>query len=162
MKRSTALTIAGAGIGALVGSSMGVAAFGGAVNAAWVFGPLGAFVGWLVSGRLNDRPGIQADMQSTETLNSDPQMDSPDRTHPLAKVMHSALMLMAYLWNFHVAALDRAGLLDTFVRQPLLFLGFCVLISFFFPPFLGVYFFSWLASSHFNATEESRYYADIP
>lgn len=163
MKNSTSFTIAGVGIGVFVGSSMGVAAFGGAVNAAWVFGPVGGFIGWLVAGRLS-RPNTDTTSNRGDetTLASEQTEPTETQRDHVASVMNSALMLLAYVWNAHITTLDRLGLLDTFTRSPILFFGLCIVITVFFPPFLVVYFVCWLAASHFDATEASRFYAKIP
>jgi len=159
MNRTLALPVAGTCLGAFVGSSMGVAAFGGAVNGAWVFGPLGAFVGWLVAGRLEKPMSSEHSTQSEQS----PKLPDTDRfANAAASVFHAILLLLAYTWNFHISALKSLGILDTFVRRPLLFAGLCCVISLFFPPFLVAYFCCWLAASHFNASEDSLYFAKIP
>lgn len=158
MKNSTALTIAGLGIGVFVGSSMGVAAFGGAVNAAWVFGPVGGFIGWLVSGRLSGSDTTTKPSRDDETTldTKETELLENKRDH-VASIMRSGLMLLAYVWNAHIAIIDRLGLLDTFTRTPVLFFGLCIVVTVFFPPFLVAYFLCWLAASHFDATKASRF-----
>jgi uncharacterized membrane protein (DUF485 family) len=163
MKNVTAFTIAGIGIGVFVGSSMGVAAFGGAVNAAWVFGPVGGFIGLLVSGRLSTSNTDTKSSQYDETTLASAEIEFLEnkRDH-VSSVIRSGLMLLAYVWNAHIAVIDRLGLLDTFTRAPVLFFGLCIVITVFFPPFLVPYFLCWLAASHFDATEASRFYAKVP
>ncbi|WP_412504933.1 hypothetical protein [Roseovarius sp. SYSU LYC5161] len=162
MKSSTSLAIAGIGLGAFAGSSMGIVAFGGGMNAAWVFGPVGGIIGWLVSDRLGGQPNPEH-QPKVELSPKDCELEKErqENTPAFAKLIASTLMLLAYLWNIHITTLEKLGLLDSFVRQPLLFLGLCILVSLVFPPFLGVYFFCWVAAVEFGAKEETRYTAQL-
>lgn len=55
MKRLAIWTVLGLLSGLFLGSSTGVAAFGNAWNGAWIFGPIGAVIGFLIALRLPDR-----------------------------------------------------------------------------------------------------------
>ena len=49
MNKTTQFVIGGALIGLFLGSSTGVVMQGAGYNGAVIFGPLGAFIGWLIS-----------------------------------------------------------------------------------------------------------------
>ena len=76
-------------------------------------------------------------------------------------ILHASLAILASVWNFHIDILKVLGLLPTFVRQPLLFAGLCVVVSAVFPPFLGLYFSAWLAANHFGLSEERQFRVTI-
>ncbi|UWQ99031.1 hypothetical protein K3729_16720 [Rhodobacteraceae bacterium S2214] len=155
MRRSISTIIAGALFGLFIGSSMGLAFGGSAYNAAWFFTPLGAFIGWLVH-KSSASEGV--DLEQTRDFDAlDSSAEKVGKAS--ANIFTSLLKILASLWNFQIDLLDTLGLLQTFVKQPLLFAGLCVVISVFFPPFLVIYFLSWLGASHFGATENTKYRA---
>ena len=163
MKKSTAFTLAGAGLGLFFGSSMGIAAGGSAYNAAVFLTPLGGFVGWLIASRngaVSERPsqdsqgsGVDATVDSLES--------QPTSDRGVVSIVHSALAIMAALLNFHIEVLRGLGLLSTFSRQPLLFFGLVVIFSAIFPPFFVIYFCAWLGANHFGLSAENEYRVNI-
>jgi hypothetical protein len=159
MKKSTAYIIAGSSFGLLVGSSMGVAVGGTAFNAAFFVVPLGGFVGWLLASRNDAQTGHQPEIAPAATLETINSQSRPSikSNGGFASIVHSALAILATIWNFQIEILSALGILPTFVRQPLLFAGLCIVISVFFPPFLALYFFAWLGANHFGLSEENQF-----
>ncbi|MDA9208554.1 hypothetical protein N9O61_06710 [Octadecabacter sp.] len=153
MKQQTALIIAGALIGFLIGSSMGLAFGGTAYNAAWFFTPLGAFIGWLIPSKQH----LDKDISTVPLATSDETSGGEKVGNALATIFTALLRIMASLWNFQIDVLNVLGVLPTFVRQPLLFAGVCFVISIFFPPFLAIYFLAWLGANHFEMSEATNY-----
>jgi hypothetical protein len=163
MKRSTAFMLSGAGLGLFVGSSMGVAAGDTAYNAAVFLTPLGAFIGWLLSfkNQALDAPVLEVPENTRmEDISGETDSKKSERSGPQLLV-HSTMAIMASVWNFHIDLLKTLGLLSTFVRQPLFFLGLAVVVSVAFPPFLLVYFFAWLGASYFGLSEKEQYRVEI-
>ena len=155
--------------GWFVGSTMGFVTGGAGYNAAWVFGPLGAFVGWLVSSKMeqgstavkNNDP-TEHDEHGNEQEAVGPSAELGDRAIKFFQdVLWSVLVLLATVWNFHIDLLEKVGFLPTFVRQPLLFPGMCIAVSLVFPPFFILYLLAWVAASTFNISEETNYRATI-
>jgi hypothetical protein len=159
MKKSTAFVLSGAGLGLFIGSSMGVAVGGNAYNAAFFLSPIGAYIGWLLVAK-NSTIG-EPQIEEPQLLPEKPTPASLDKSIDwgagFEQLIHSALAIMASLWNFHIEILRIVGLLPTFARQPLLFLGLCVVIYVVFPPFLIVYFCAWLGASHFGQSTENQF-----
>lgn len=159
MNKSTAYILSGSALGLLVGSSMGVAVGGTAYNAAYFLAPLGAFIGWLLASRKEieaGRPTESGSAQPTDTIGPLPE-SAEKPTNSFAPIVHSTWVILATIWNFQIEILNTLGVLPTFVRQPLLFAGLCVVISVFFPPFLILYFFAWLGANHFGLSEENQF-----
>ena len=77
------------------------------------------------------------------------------------RLIWAFLTLMATVWNFHIDVLHTLKLLPAFVKQPLLFVGLCIVLTVFFPPFFILYFLAWLSANHFGITEEADYRAKI-
>ncbi|MDC0658409.1 hypothetical protein N6L27_10415 [Leisingera sp. SS27] len=153
MKRTTAFAISGAAIGFFAGSSMGIATGGDAYNAAVFLTPLGAFVGWVLALRNSAISSANED-----TVQSKASTEDPARTQSnVPQLVEGALALLASMWNFQIDMLKAIGLLDTFVRQPMLFAGLAIVISVFLPPFLPVYFCAWLGANHFGLSKENSY-----
>src|SRR6056297_2841024 len=150
MNRTPAFVLSGAGLGFFLGSSMGIAAGGTAFNAVWLFVPLGAFIGWLLESRNlaieNNDEETSSEVQDANeaALAKDPQLNA------FQAVAQAALAILASVWNFQIDLLATLGVLDAFVRQPLLFAGLCIVASILFPPILPIYFFAWLGAIHFG------------
>lgn len=163
MKKSISFIVAGAVLGLLVGSSMGVAVGGSAYNATFFLVPLGGFVGWLIATRNSAATDPTTERDAVPTSSVVPAQVEPadSGAKGFGLVVHSALAILATVWNFHIEILNALGVLPTFVRQPLLFAGLCVVISAFFPPFLALYFFAWLGANHFGLSEEKQFRATI-
>ena len=159
MSRILPLVLAGLGIGSFIGLSTGVAAGGDAVNGVFVFGPIGAFIGWLLSRREHlEDTSLEPVADSVETKLQPGAHQDP----PLAsKVFHAVFVLFASLWNAHISLLQACSVLPTFIQKPWLFFVLGILFSIPFPPFLGVYFFAYLGASHFGMSEKTNYRATI-
>ena len=161
MSRTLAFMLSGAGLGFFIGSSMGIATGGTAFNAVWLFAPLGAFIGWLLASR-NSAIGMkneETDAQNDSETEKETERDfSPNALQVVAK---AALAILASVWNFQIDLLDYIGVLDTFVRQPILFFGLVSLASFLFPPIFPVYFFAWLGANSFGINEQNKYRATV-
>ena len=159
MKNTTAYIVAGSILGLVVGSSMGIAVGGTAYNAAFFLMPLGGFIGWLLAARNGALSTSKAEINTEQAVGSiEPQPEPTSQPNAgLQLILHSVLTIFATVWNFQIDVLKILGLLPTFVRQPLLFAGLCVVISVIFPPFLFLYFFAWLAANHFGLTAENQF-----
>lgn len=149
---------------------MGIAMSGTAFNGAYLFCPLGGFIGWLVSRKLEetgetspekspDPADPDSDDISNTKENTFDHLKSADTIIPL--IIYSALAIAASVWNFHIDLLKVTGLLPTFVENPWLFVILCVVITFFVQPFLAIYSVAYLAASHFGASEKTDYRAVI-
>lgn len=159
MNRALPYALAGLAIGSFIGLSTGVVASGGGVNGIFVFGPIGAFIGWLLSKRGNTKDlGI-----ATLSIGSVPEQPKlPMLEPPLAtKVLHAVFVFFALVWNAHVYALDKVSVLPTFIQKPWLFFVLGIVISIPFPPLLGIYFCAYLGASHFGMSENTGYHARI-
>ena len=159
MNRILPFVLAGLGIGSFIGISTGVAAGGDAVNGIFVFGPIGAFIGWLLARRGHPE---QTMMEAVADVN-EPNVLSAIKAEPplVSKVLHAVFVLFASLWNAHISLLQACSVLPIFIQKPWLFFVLGILISLPFPPFLGVYFFAYLGASHFGMSEKTRYRANI-
>lgn len=158
MKKSTAFILSGTGLGLFVGSSMGVATGGTAYNAALFLTPLGAFIGWLLASKSTTLSKDENNETQALPVQNDSVSGGTKKTRGgIEMLVHSAMAIMASVWNFHIEFLRVLGLLPAFVRQPLLFVGFCVVVSAFFPPFFAVYFFAWLGANYFGLSEKGQY-----
>lgn len=156
MSPQKATVVAGMFLGFFVGSSMGLAFGGTAYNAAWFTTPLGAFIGWILTSRT---PSQTPNEPISQNGNQETDATFADK---VALVFQSLLKIMASIWNFHIDLLDMLKVLPTFVKQPLLFLGLCIVLTIIFPPFFMIYFFAWLGANHFDLDEENQYRAKIP
>lgn len=157
MNKKLTLILTGALLGGLLGSSMGLAVGGTAYNAAWFLAPLGAFIGWLISENIPE-PDESATSAETPLADPPPPADTPSL---LQKFVLSALAILATLWNFHIDLLKALGLLETFVKQPLLFVGLGIAIALIFPPFITIYLCAWLGALHYGIAPENAYRAKI-
>ncbi|WP_417241933.1 hypothetical protein [Celeribacter sp.] len=159
MRRPLALIIAGSGIGLFIGLSIGIAAGGTAYNGAVFLVPLGAFIGWLISTKSDQAEDLSNN--SPSPISEQGGGGAERFGEGIGAVVSSALTIAATVWNFHIDLLQLLGLLPTFIKQPLLFLGLAIVATMLFPPFLVVYFFCWLGASHFGISEEGQYRAII-
>ena len=128
--------------GLFPGSSTGMAMQGTAYNGAVVFGPSGAFIGWLIS-RNSKKSAIDSPLEPSSSNESDAQAE--DKTEmasnlgaSAAGVFISALAILAAVWNFHIDLLKVTRLLPIFQEKPWLFIVLGVVVSAFLPPFLPV------------------------
>jgi hypothetical protein len=155
----------GAAIGLAFGVTTGVAGYGTAVNGAYVFVPLGAFIGWLVS------RGEDQGSSDTNTPNDFDQDEKSgqklDRasaeTGDLAfvKIVFVAAAFLATIWNLHISALEKLNLLGQFLDKPWLFIVLPVSIGVFFPPFAIAYFVCYVAAANYGASAESKFRANV-
>jgi hypothetical protein len=106
---------------------------------------------------LENQP-VSEDIGVTAPADSTPVQNTFD---PIKSVYWSVLALLATIWNFHIDVLSAVGVLPVFVRQPLLFLGLCVVVSLVFPPFLTLYILAWLAAHSFGLSETTNYRVKI-
>ena len=159
MSRILPYVLAGMGIGSFVGLSTGVAAGGDAVNGIFVFGPIGAFIGWLLARRGHlENPTLEPIADGIEPKLQPNAHEGP----PLpSRVFHAVFVLFASFWNAHISVLQACSVLPIFIQKPWLFFVLGILISIPFPPFLGVYFFAYLGALHFQMSEKTGYRANI-
>jgi hypothetical protein len=151
--------LAGLGIGSFVGLSTGVAAGGDAVNGVFVFGPIGAFIGWPLA-RHRHLEQIPVEIVADS---DDPKIQLAAHEGPpfARKVLLAVFVFFASLWNAHIYLLQTCSVLPIFMQKPWLFFVLGIVISIPFPPFLGVYLFAYLGASHFGMSEKTSYRANI-
>ena len=169
MNKTASYTIAGVAIGLFVGSSMGIATGGAAYNGAVFLGPLGGFVGWLISiaGKTVTKPDAEETdgkvISHPEPINyqssGHPSEGSSSTSPEPTNIYIAGLAILATVWNFHIEVLKMVNLLPIFLNKPWLFAALSVVVSVFFPPFLIVYFFAYLGASHFGASAENGFIA---
>jgi hypothetical protein len=173
VKTVTSYVLAGLIIGAFLGFSTGVALGGFALNGALVFGPLGAFIGWVFasSGRPSfagsgPKPAVVAapladavvDLVAAENASSLRNAGAPSSARG---IIHAVLTLLALAWNSHIELLRVTHLLPIFLRKTWLFLVLCVVASFIFPPFFAIYFACYLGAAQFGISKETEFRAMI-
>lgn len=157
MNKITQFVIAGALIGLFLGSSTGVAMQGTAYNGAVVFGPLGALIGWLIASNRSEKIEDSPPKDESEEQTENEANVATDIGKNAANVFSSMLAILATIWNFHIDLLEAIGLLPIFCEKPWLFFVTAVVLSFFFPPFLAIYFVCYLGASHFGVNSENKY-----
>jgi hypothetical protein len=151
--------LAGLAIGSVIGLSTGVAAGGNAVNGVFVFGPIGAVVGWLFARQGNrENPGTEIPLNLTEPPLQPLQSDGLSL---IEKTIHAVLAFGASMWNVQIYVLHSLGLLPSFVEKPWLFFVLAIVVSIPFPPILGVYLFAYLGALQFGMSEKTEYRANI-
>ncbi|GGO31845.1 hypothetical protein GCM10010991_18410 [Gemmobacter aquaticus] len=166
MISARSLILAGAGVGVLLGISSGVAFGGTAYNGALVFGPLGAFIGWLISrsGKTESESSLGAmsgSLNSSEDTADLAKKAQSGKSLGLGDVFRSVLILLASAWNFHIEILRLMRLLPYFKEMPWLFLIVLGVGTLVFPPFFGVYFFCYLGAAHFGIAADHDFIAQI-
>lgn len=165
MKKRQSYTVVGFAAGAFFGISTGVAVGGDAYNGVWIFGALGALIGWLFG---DDR---QSDQKREETLSPDDPLDAADVRFQAEKkdgrsardnsLLGVALRMLAGIWNFHIDVLEYVGLLPLFQRNPLAFSVFPVCIIIFFQPLFLLYIMCYAAARQYGLSAEDGYRAKI-
>lgn len=155
----------GAAMGLVVGVTTGVAGHGTAVNGAYVFAPLGALIGWLVSRGFEQGT---SDTNIEGKLNQDEQSEvkpnkAPSETADVAfvKIIFAIAAFFATIWNLHINALEKLNLLGQFLDKPWLFLLLPICIGIFFPPFAIAYFVCYVAAANYGANAESNFRAKV-
>ncbi len=164
LNKSVSFVAAGTLIGVFIGSSMGIAAGGTAYNAAFFFGPLGAFIGWLLPNKLSTPTEHTSDPPVSETPKPEPELLANNVSHdqsPLTAIATSLIMILATVWNFHIDLLGYLRVLPYFLDMPIFFVGLCLIITMLFPPFLLLYFAAWLSANHFGLHKKNQYRAII-
>ena len=165
MSKAMGFVIGGALIGLFLGSSTGVAMMGTAYNGAIIFGPLGAFIGWLVSKRNEKKAGEPPLKPSPSTGNENQSENKSNVASNIgadtANVFISVLTILATVWNFHIDLLEMIKILPVFQDKPWLFFVLAVVVSAFFPPFIAVYFICYLGAAHFGVKPENGYRSSI-
>jgi hypothetical protein len=146
-------------LGAIIGLVMGIAAFGGAVNAAIVFGPVGFIIGWLLPVSALEK----ATPRETAPIDKkvDPVPSSEGDFHSVETAINEIIPLLARIlvsvWNMQIKLLIALGLMDSFVKRSwLLFALAVVLLAVFYP--LGVVFsVTGITAMSYGAKPENRF-----
>lgn len=161
MKRRNAFAIAGGLIGFFLGSSVGIAAGGTAINGAWVLSIVTAFIGWLIGNNQSASSNAQGTSASSTTDTSSEMAESNAKEDSVTAVLRGALELVASIWNFHIDLLQHIGLLNAFCERPWLFAAFALAVSVFFPPFAVLYFVTYLSAAMMGANRINQFRAQI-
>jgi hypothetical protein len=150
--------------GCIVGLSMGVAAFGDAVNGAFVFGPIGFVIGWLLPW---SRPNVPIHGEGAGET-PEPRPGVVRQTSDITQVEKSVNDMMplvgrmlAAVWNMQMKALIALGLMGHFQKYPWVFVGVALLLlALVFP--LGVIFsVTGLAALHFNVSARDQFLVNL-
>lgn len=156
-------------LGSFIGLSTGVAALGGAVNGALVFGPIGFLIGWMMPTppvRTDWPPGDssadaddarpEAHLGQTEA----PRGDYQRVEDSLKDIIPIVGRLLGSVWNLEMRLLIAVGLMPYLVRHPWLLFGIAfVMLALVFP--LGVVFtITGLAAMSYGAEPSSRFLVD--
>jgi hypothetical protein len=118
------------GLGAIGGAVMGVAAFGGAVNAAYVFGPIGLIMGWLIPVR--DKPSnSDAESSSVGQVSNDssvPEVDLQKLKTSVSEMLPILAKITLSVWNLLMRLLIAIGAIELFVKRPWLFVVLAIVL----------------------------------
>jgi len=157
MRKKILFLLGGAAIGLFLGLSTGVAMQGTAYNGAIVFGPLGALIGWLISG--NEIEKMEEPRPTTESESE--AIVSFDFEKWATSIFLVMLAIFATVWNFHIDLLKMVRLMPYFREKPWLFFVMALVLSVLFPPFIVPYLVCYFSASHFGLTYENGYRASI-
>ncbi len=161
MKRRNAFAIAGGFIGFFLGSSIGIAAGGTAVNGAWVLSAILAFIGWLIGNNQNTTSSIETSCNSAASGRPIDTVNGTENSDNVTAVLRGTCELLASIWNFHIDLLRHLGLLKAFCERPWLFVTFAFAVSFFLPPFAAAYGTCYLCASFMGAEKNNQFRAQI-
>jgi hypothetical protein len=146
---------------AVVGLATGVAAFGGAVNGALVFGPLGFLVGCLLPRSATSKDQTVAEPSSKTPIDEiQPAMRSQDFKNAessIDEMVPIAGKLLVSVWNLQMRGLIAVGAMEHVVRRPwLLFVLALVLLTVVLP--IGIVFaVTGLAGIHYGASPRGQF-----
>ncbi len=118
-------------IGSFLGGSMGVAAGGGAVNGAYVFGPIGAFIGYLLGQRKNVSKGNETYARTSRNAN-DKGPAGPEQAEELKENLtetankaewffNAIVRLLCSFWNIQMGFLIRINVMPYFISMSWIF-----------------------------------------
>ena len=168
------------GLGYFIGLSTGVAALGSAISGAFVFGPIGFLVGWLMTSRDDDVS--PAPMVAEPQLPIDLDIDTPspmivERQLPVdlgietpapkgdyqlvedsvSQIIPIVGRIAASVWNMQMKMLSAVGVMPYLVRHPwlLIGIGFALLAIIF--PFGIIFTVTGFAAMHYGARPEDNF-----
>ncbi|TIN70479.1 MAG: hypothetical protein E5Y30_15840 [Mesorhizobium sp.] len=161
------------GLGYLVGLSTGVAALGGAVSGAVVFGPIGFVIGWLLPAKWTGTQApptgslltpVEAATEATPDpfeQAAAPRSDVQRVEDSLNEMIPIVGRVLGSVWNLEMRVLIAVGLMPYFVRHGWLLFGIAVLLlAVVFP--LGIVFtVTGVAAMSYGATASSNYIVDF-
>ena len=81
-------------VGALIGASVGIVAFGSGINGAYVFGPLGSVIGVFIATSFSKDKNSEEQENSSETLESEPSKIS---SYTFFIILFSIIILIIFL-----------------------------------------------------------------
>lgn len=151
-------------LGAIAGSVMGVAAFGSAENGAYVFGPIGFIVGWLLPvNSLEKTVPLETKKLENEKIENvsdaapSPEGELRNVEASINEIIPIVGRILVSIWNIQMKFLITVGLMDYFVQRPwLLFALAVVLLAVFYP--LGIVFsVTGIAAMNYGAKSESQF-----
>lgn len=164
LENNLARGLAFGALGYVIGLSTGVAALGSAVSGAFVFGPIGFVIGWLLPWRkgYDGPPTTRADVAGVSSLEAGPTpphkaSDLQEAEQAITGMLPLAGRALAAVWNMQMRLLIMVGLMPLLQRYPWAMLGIAVLLlAFVFP--LGIIFtVTGLVAMHFNAAPKSQF-----
>lgn len=154
------------GFGAIVGSVMGVAAFGDAVNGAVVFGPIGLFFGWLL-------PHKSSDQSSSDDSDGAITIETKEDVMPLKsdemKTVETAIneiiplfgRMILSMWNLQVKALISIGAISHFLARPWLFVATAIVLLVLVLPLGIIFSIMGMVAMHYGANAKDQFIVSI-
>lgn len=156
-------------LGSFIGLSTGVAALGGAVNGAVVFGPIGFLVGWMMptprvrnDGQPRSSPAdAGAAMPEPNLGQTEAPRDDYQRVEDSLKEITLLIgRLLGSVWNLEMRLLIAVGLMPYLVRHPWLLFGIAFVMLALAFPFGVVFTITGLAAMSYGAEPSSRFLVD--
>jgi hypothetical protein len=151
-------------LGAIAGSVMGVVAFGGGENGAYVFGPIGFILGWLLPvNSLQKTMPLETERIENEKIENvsdaapSPKGDLRNVEASINEIIPIVGRILVSIWNMQMKFLIAVGLMDYFVQRPwLLFALAIILLAVFYP--LGIVFsVTGIAAMNYGAKSENQF-----
>ncbi len=146
-------------LGAIAGSVMGVVAFGGGENGAYVFGPIGFIVGWLLPvNSLQKTAPLEAEtIEKAADAVPSPEGELRNVETSINEIIPIVGRILVSIWNMQMKFLIAVGLMDYFVQRPwLLFALAIILLAIFYP--LGIVFsVTGIAAMNYGAKSENQF-----
>ncbi|TGQ36513.1 hypothetical protein [Mesorhizobium sp. M00.F.Ca.ET.216.01.1.1] len=161
------------GLGYFIGLSTGVAALGDAVSGAFVFGPIGFVIGWLMPAKWtsaetpptgSERDPVVIVAQATPDHVEQPVAEPSDFRRveqSLNEVIPIIGRILGSVWNMEMKLLIAVGLMPYLVRHAWLLFGIAVvLLAVLFP--LGIVFtVTGIAAMNYGAEAGSNFIVDL-
>ena len=154
------------GLGVFVGSVMGVAAFGDAVNGSVVFGPIGLVIGWLLPLK-NSNQSDHIDGEGGVTIGTDEDVTPPksDELKTVEAAINEMIPIFGRIflsiWNMQINALISIGAISYFVGRPWLFVAAAIVLLVLALPLGIIFSVTCLVAMHYGANSKDQFIIGI-